>query len=137
MVPPQAFSLKPSALAPRSPARSSPRLHTHRFVLVLQAPGGHIRHGRGRAGISATRSPDPHARIAHRSAIPRGQNNAGETNWRRKQTSSLSASASGSRAESTEGACFRRVSGWAVLPRGFLGEAGVFLVRNAGTGPRP
>ena len=58
---PAGLQSKPPSSASRSPAGSPacvlPRVHTHRLVLVLQATGGHIRHGRGRSEISELRSP--------------------------------------------------------------------------------
>lgn len=58
---PAGLQSKPPSSASRSPAGSPacvlPRVHTHRLVLVLQATGGHIRHGRGRSEISELSSP--------------------------------------------------------------------------------
>lgn len=81
------FSCRPSDKLPssasRSPkgsrARSPPRAHTHRLVLVLQATGGHIRHGRGRSGVLALRYSLPHNT---KRASPRSRR-AGTTQERR------------------------------------------------------
>lgn len=70
-------------------ARALPRAHTHRLVLVLQATGGHIRHGRGCRGSLRAWLPSPHVLKRRRSALPCGPNDAGLTHRTGTETGSF------------------------------------------------